>query len=125
MLHSLWMRPALQKSEAVLMPALQRTQVAEQQFSDLYYHRQPQDKDYIPIAPNVTTTALSTYVRPRGSIGGRSVLRAAGVMESPFMRRGKPQYYQPKKRWPLAAGRVVNESDEPTDERRKSWFGKA
>ena len=101
MQRSLWMRPALQKSEAVLLPALQR-RTAEPQFSDPYYYISPVENPFVPIegdemAPGaeVTTTALSTYVRPRGSMAGRSVLRAAGVSENPYLwRNARPTYYQ-------------------------------
>ena len=102
MQRSLWMRPALQKSEAVLLPALQR-RIAEPQFSDPYYYISSSENPFVPIqgdemtatAPEVTTTALSTYVRPRGSMAGRSVLRAAGVSENPYLwRNARPTYYQ-------------------------------
>ncbi|MEA5015995.1 MAG: hypothetical protein VB099_15695 [Candidatus Limiplasma sp.] len=120
MQRSLWMRPALQKSEAVLLPALQRV-VGEPQFSDPYYYITSGEDPFVPIqgdemapapqAAGVTTTALSTYVRPRGSMAGRSVLRAAGVAENPYMRQGaRPTYYQknqnqpkPNRRNPYAA----------------------
>lgn len=98
MQRSVWMRPALQKSEAVLLPALQRRMIGEPQFSDPYsytYLASGEDP-FLPLdgtemtatasqAPEPTgamTTALSTYVRPRGSMAGRSVLRAAGVPEN-------------------------------------------
>ncbi len=89
--RSLWMRPALQQSEAVLMPALQRARVWEPQFSDSYYHRPAQENPFRPIEGEMTT-ALSTYVRPRGSLAGRSVLRAVGMAEPG--QRGRPRYYQ-------------------------------
>lgn len=120
MQRSLWMRPALQKSEAVFLPALQRM-VGEPQFSDPYFYINSSGEDpFVPIqgdemapAPS-TTTALSTYVRPRGSMAGRSVLRAAGVAENPYMRQGaRPTYYQktpsrPKtNRWGFPYGRMA------------------
>ncbi len=110
MQRNIWMRPALQTSEAVMLPALQRRMVGEPQFSDLYYRAQPQDNVFQPVqadratgtatAPTaiattpVTTTALSTYVRPRGSMGGRSVLRAAGVSLNPFIGNMRPVFFQ-------------------------------
>lgn len=89
MMESLWMRPALQKSEAVLMPAMQRQAVGERQFSDFYNHRQAAEDPFRPIVGDdmAITTALSTYVRPRGSMAGRSVLRAVGVASDPFSQR--------------------------------------
>lgn len=94
MQRSLWMRPALQTSEAVLMPALQRRRVGEAKFSDLYYHLPATENPFRPVVNEEMTTALSTYVRPRGSMGGRSVLRAAGVGLFPFMGGVRPMYYQ-------------------------------
>ena len=99
MLKDAWMRPALRKSEAVLMPALLRGQASEQQFSDWFYRRQPKESEYIVITPNTTTTALSTYVRPKGSMAGRSVLRAAGVAASPYARGFQPRYAARQNRW--------------------------
>lgn len=103
MQRSLWMRPALQKSEAVLLPALQRA-VGELLFSDPYFYNTSGVDPFVPIqgdemapmvSPDTMTTALSTYVRPRGSMAGRSVLRAVGVAENPYMRGGaRPTYYQ-------------------------------
>lgn len=99
MQRSLWMRPALQKSEAVLMPALHRRLVGEPQFSDLYYHMPAMENPFRPVDMDIDTpvgtTALSTYVRPRGSFGGRSVLRAVGVPAMPIMYgRCSPTYFQ-------------------------------
>ena len=39
--------------------------------------------------------ALSTYVRSRGSMAGRGVLRAAGVSANPYAVRSYPQYAGP------------------------------
>ena len=94
--RSIWMRPALQTSEAVLLPALPQHQPAQPGFSDLYTYRKAAEDPFRPLPLEdqpVQSLALSTYVRPRGSMAGRSVLRAAGVTGSPFMPRGKPQYY--------------------------------
>lgn len=77
-----WMRPALQKSEAVLLPALPRrmgTTRLLNRFSHPAYTSggfQPVEEEW---PSRQTSTELSTYVRPRGSMAGRSVLRAAGV----------------------------------------------
>lgn len=81
-----WMKPALQKSEAVLLPALERRTYAEYRFSDRFAHAKPVTDAFIPVSDSWQTTeenALSTYVRPRGSMAGRSVLRAAGVSIGP------------------------------------------
>jgi len=77
-----WMRPALQKSEAVLLPALPRSQ--GRRFSDYFLHSRQETDAFRPVADAGQATALSTYVRPRGSMAGRSVLRAAGVRMSPY-----------------------------------------
>lgn len=94
--RSLWMRPALQKSEAVLMPALERRRYAEPHFSDRFTHvKATGDNPFRPVPQEdqpQQSLALSTFVRRRGSMAGRSVLRAAGVMGNPFSTRGKPRY---------------------------------
>lgn len=96
----LWMRPALQTSEAVLLPALPRHRLAEPRFSDRFTHVKTSQDPFrpIPAEGEQQNMALSTYVRPRGSMAGRSVLRAAGVTGDPFSCRKKPQYYTPKQR---------------------------
>lgn len=77
-----WLRPALHKSEAVMMPALGHRRVREPLFSDR--NGVKSENAFVPVPQAVTTTALSTYVRPRGSMAGRSVLRAAGVSLNPY-----------------------------------------
>ena len=72
--RSLWKRPALQTSEAVLLPALPRMKAAEPVYSDGYLHVRPTEDPFRPVE-ETPRTALSTYVRPRGSMAGRSVLR--------------------------------------------------
>ena len=44
------------------------------------------------------TMQLSTYVRPRGSMAGRSVLRAAGVPANPYAMGRRFQYAQNRRR---------------------------
>ena len=89
-----WMRPTLQKSEAVLLPALERRTYALPRFSDRFSHVRPSEAPFRPVTENwpnpEPSTALSTYVRPRGSMAGRSVLRAAGVGSGPQLHR--PRY---------------------------------
>lgn len=89
-----WMRPALQKSEAVLLPALERRSYALPRFSERFTHAKPALDSFRPVtadwAAPEPTTALSTYVRPRGSMAGRGVLRAAGVGADSVLRR--PRY---------------------------------
>lgn len=82
-----WTRPALQKSEAILMPALQRRRTLEPTFLDGYEAVTRRADAFRTLAAE-PTTALSTYVRPRGSMAGRSVLRAAGVTLGSYPRRG-------------------------------------
>jgi len=96
--RSLWMRPALQTREAVLLPALNRRRIAEPLFSDRYTRPKSGEDPFRPLPSenepsDGLTTALSTYVRPRGSMAGRGVLRAAGVACSPYVRNARPQYY--------------------------------
>ena len=95
--RSIWMRPALQPREAVLLPALTSRRVAEPLFSDRYTKVKSAEDPFRPIPPEgeqpAQCTALSTYVRPRGSMAGRGVLRAAGVWCNPYARGGRPQYY--------------------------------
>ena len=85
--RSLWKRPALQTSEAVLLPALPRMKAAEPVYSDGYLHVRPTEDPFRPVE-ETPRTALSTYVRPRGSMAGRSVLRAVGIGAFPD---GKPK----------------------------------
>lgn len=67
-----WTQPALQTSEAVLLPALEgREEDAFRPVTDEW--ETPQN------------LALSTYVRPRGSMAGRSVLRAVGVRSTSYL----------------------------------------
>ena len=90
-----WMRPALQKSEAVLLPALERRTFSEYRFSDRFTHVKPADDMFRPVTDSWSdqeSKALSTYVRARGSMAGRGVLRAAGVSANPFVRRSRPRY---------------------------------
>lgn len=88
-----WMRPALQPSEAVLLPALERRPSAS--FSHRFTHVKAQEEPFLPVTgawDTSETTALSTYVRPRGSMAGRGVLRAAGVNISPYTGFARPVY---------------------------------
>lgn len=85
-----WMRPALQKSEAVLLPALERRTYSEYRFPNRFLNPSMPQDSFQPVTeawPSGEGTALSTYVRPRGSMAGRGVLRAAGVSASPFAAR--------------------------------------
>lgn len=91
----LWMRPALQVSEAVLLPALSRHNlIAEPRFSDRFTHVKASENPFRPVPEEgvAQTLALSTYVRPRGSMVGRGILRAVGVRENPYSRSARPAY---------------------------------
>jgi len=84
-----WMQPALQTSEAVLLPALERQSMSLPRFGNRYLPSAPADT-FRPVTERWETEqplALSTYVRPRGSMAGRSVLRAAGVRTTPVWQR--------------------------------------
>ena len=79
----LYMKPALQPSEAVLLPALS----GRRRFEPLTLEpAQPEKDSFIPVTGdwNGQTTALSTQVRSVGSMAGRSVLRQAGIGASPY-----------------------------------------
>jgi hypothetical protein len=74
----LYMKPALQPSEAVLLPALSRSKW--QDTVAVEWNAPLKNETFIPATEEWKgqTTALSTQVRPSGSMAGRSVLRAAG-----------------------------------------------
>ena len=101
----LWMRPALQISEAVLLPALPRRSVlTEARFSDRL--TSPSDETFRPVPQEGIAggqpRALSTYVRPRGSMAGRGVLRAAGVSMNPYRQWARPAYAGPGRSIPMS-----------------------
>ena len=79
----LYMKPALQPSEAVLLPALSRRPWTEPLVIE---PAAPANETFVPVTGdwNGQTTALSTYVRSAGSMAGRSVLRAAGIAAGPY-----------------------------------------
>ena len=90
MQHESWMQPALQTSEAVLLPALERRSMALPRFGNRYLISSVPDDAFRPAGEaweQEQPLALSTYVRPRGSMAGRSVLRAAGIRTEPVYRR--------------------------------------
>ena len=101
----LWMRPALQISEAVLLPALPRRSVlTEARISDRFTSLSTEPFRPVPeegIAAE-QPVALSTYVRPRGSMAGRGVLRAAGVSMTPYSQWARPAYAGPGRSLPMA-----------------------
>lgn len=100
-----WMRPALQKSEAILMPALHRRGPWESLLPD-GFPAVAQRADAFQALPAAQTTALSTYVRPRGSMAGRGVLRAAGVMLDAYAtRRTVTAQGRARQTWPGMATR--------------------
>ncbi len=85
-----WMQPALQTSEAVLLPALERQSISLPRFGNRYLPSGSPADTFRPVTESWETEqplALSTYVRPRGSMAGRSVLRAAGVRTTPVYQR--------------------------------------
>lgn len=83
-----WMRPALQKSEAVLLPALPR-RMGTTRLLNRFANTPSISGSFVPVMndwqPQQKTMELSTYVRPRGSMAGRSVLRAAGIRADRFI----------------------------------------
>ena len=114
MQRNLWMRPAYQKCEAVLLPALPRWYMNETRISNGSSYVKPPEDPFRPMPPieglcpvqsllqqQSANLALSTYVRPRGSMCGRSVLRAAGMARDPYAMRAKPRY-QPQRAYTAA-----------------------
>jgi len=99
MQHESWMQPALQTSEAVLLPALERQSMAFPRFGNRYLTTDVSNSVFQPANEpweEKQPLALSTYVRPRGSMAGRSVLRAAGVRTEPMYQR---RYSLPARRF--------------------------
>lgn len=83
----LYMKPALQPSEAVLLPALPRRRWPEPLVVEPS-HAEP-DGNFVPVTGdwNGQTTALSTHVRSCGSMAGRGILRTVGAMGTPYVNR--------------------------------------
>ena len=83
----LYMKPALQPSEAVLLPALPRRRWLEPLVMEP--SQTITDSSFVPVTGdwNGQSTALSTHVRSCGSMAGRGILRSVGVMGQPYMRR--------------------------------------
>jgi len=103
-----WMRPALQKSEAVLLPALERSSITQPRFSRHFTHVKSTSDPFVPVADTwqtAQTQTLSTYVRPRGSMAGRGVLRAAGVNATPYGIHSRPRYSADSRRALLCTAR--------------------
>ena len=87
----LWMRPALQISEAVLLPALPRRSVlTEARISDRF--TSPSTEPFRPVPEEGIAAeqpvALSTYVRPRGSMAGRGRAQGGGREHEPLQPMG-------------------------------------
>lgn len=101
----LWMRPALQVCEAVLLPALPRRSILPgPMVSDRLNQVDSSPFQPVPTAgiPLDAPTALSTYVRSRGSMAGRGVLRAAGVSANPYNVFYRPSYAGPGRSAPMS-----------------------
>ena len=94
MQNPVWMRPALQNSEAVLMAALPRRVGAAPRYRAAR-NSISQEGAFrpVPMIGQAPTMALSTYVRPRGSMAGRGVLRAAGYSADPYAGHARPRYW--------------------------------
>ena len=88
----LYMRPALQPSEAVLLPALSRRRWQEPLVVEPAHL--PVNDSFVPVTGNwcgqsSQTTELSTRVRSGGSMAGRSILRTVGAMGNPYARQSR------------------------------------
>lgn len=104
-----WMHPALQVSEAVLLPALPRRAALEPRFSGRLSPVQSEGESFQPLPQDgrpLEALALSTYVRSRGSMAGRGVLRAAGISANPYARCLYPCYAGPGRQPSSFARRV-------------------
>ena len=85
-----WMQPALQSSEAVLLPALERQPTPQPRFGNRYLPPAAQQDSFRPAdlpweEPKPAVQPVSS--QRQGSMAGRSVLRAAGVRHTPIARR--------------------------------------
>ena len=87
-----WMRPALQRSEAVLMPALPRRNAPGVRLRFPQVNVTEDTFRPVPAQDEQRPMELSTYVRARGSMAGRGVLRAVGVHTTPMGASGRPAY---------------------------------
>lgn len=86
MQNRLWMQPAVQASEAVLLPALESRSIPLSVF-DSPSPVPTQESAFRPVKEDwPAEQPLDTYMPPRGSMAGRSVLRAAGVHTEPVTR---------------------------------------
>ena len=84
-----WMQPAFQAGEAVLLPALERPNT---ELSLLHHFQRPTTQSQAVFQPanrswDEHPPAQTHTVEPRGSMAGRSVLRAAGVRTAPLTKR--------------------------------------
>ena len=84
-----WMQHALQTSEAVLLPALERRTTPTSRFGNRYLVPDASTDVFQPVShsweqPSPAPAAQSAR---QGSMAGRSVLRAAGVRCTPTTRR--------------------------------------
>jgi len=83
-----WMQPALQTSEAVLLPALERTGSPAPRFGMRYLPAPSCSEAFRPVSESWEQPAPAIRRgTPRGSMAGRSVLRAAGVRTTPVCRK--------------------------------------
>lgn len=90
MQKDLWMQPALQAGEAVLLPALERRSTPVSRFGSRYLAPPLPDSAFRPASEpweDARLPAPHSCAQSRGSMAGRSVLRAAGVRTEPFYRR--------------------------------------
>lgn len=96
-----WMHPALQENEAVLLPALERRNGNFPRFGARYLPPPSTVDSFRPVSQTwdiEPQPAPEGCTRPRGSMAGRSVLRAAGVYTEPFYRtrpycRNRPIFF--------------------------------
>jgi len=83
-----WMQPALQTSEAVLLPALEPRPSSAYRFGSRLLPPASSASDFRPVSESWEQPSVSRTVATRqGSMAGRSVLRAAGVRCTPVSRR--------------------------------------
>ncbi len=85
MANESWMQPALQTSEAVLLPALETASHPTQSSPTRYLPAPQYHSAFVAADENWEQPAARTLpVQSHGSMAGRSVLRAVGVHTAPI-----------------------------------------
>ena len=84
MTNESWMQPALQTSEAVLLPALETTSPTARRSVTHHFPTQEYPNAFIPLVEaQEQSPSPEPPIHSHGSMAGRSVLRAVGVHTIP------------------------------------------